>query len=50
MHSFISLLMLTNPIAFKTKSRTDEDGVLMGVDPPINMTSAINNATVWLLS
>ena len=32
MHSFLSLLMLTNPIAFKTKHRYDEDGKLMGVN------------------
>lgn len=48
MHSFISLLMLTNPIAFYTRSRNAEDGTLLGVDPPINITSAIYNVTHWL--
>lgn len=41
MHSFISLLMLTNPVAFKTKNRLNEEGKVIGVDPPINITSAI---------
>lgn len=50
MHSFISLLMLTNPIAFKTRHRKDAEGNLMGVDPPVNMAAAIHNVTVWLLS
>lgn len=40
MHSIISLLMLTNPLAFKTKHRyNDEDGKLIGVDPLISLSS-----------
>ena len=42
--------MLTNPIAFKTRQRHDDDGKLIGVDPPINITAAIHNVTVWFMS
>ena len=46
-HSFISLLMLTNPIAFKTKHRYDEDGELMGVNSLIDAEKLFIGLIKW---
>jgi len=41
-------MMLTNPMAFKTRSRRNEDGILLGVDPPLNITSVLHYVAIYL--
>ena len=56
MHSFVSLLMLTNPIAFKTKNREMPDPndasktILLGVNPMFDAKSVFNWIIKFLLS